>query len=115
MFKSAKNAANKAVEGNGWKKFANPTASRGKTVFPKTSAQQQSLGVRWDYDGQVTRSDGIYHKFQMQPNSGNVPASIKQWREKNGGTHAVMADVFVKKDGTQQDVEEALKKGIDSI
>jgi hypothetical protein len=56
------------------------------------------LGVRWDYDGEVSKTDGVYKsKFQMQPNAGKIPFSIQQWMEKNGGTHAVMATALVKK------------------
>lgn len=44
-----------------------------------------------------------------------MPSTIKQWREANGGTHAVTADVFVKKDGTKEDVEEGLKAAINQV
>lgn len=62
--------------------------------------------VRWDYSGEIKRGDTVYHKFKLQPNAGKVPSTIKNWRDANGGTHAVMADVYVKKDGTKEDVEE---------
>jgi hypothetical protein len=53
-------------------------------------------GVRWDYDGEITKDDGnLYHKFQLQPNAGKIPSSVKQWRENNGGTHAVMAVMYI--------------------
>jgi hypothetical protein len=49
--------------------MARPTVKRGSTVFPKDPAEQKRLGVRYDYDGEITGEDGItYHKFQMQPN-----------------------------------------------
>ncbi|KAG2115176.1 uncharacterized protein F5147DRAFT_769636 [Suillus discolor] len=51
----------------------------------------------------------------LQANAGKVPSTIKQWREANGGTHAVMADVFVKKDGTKEDVEEGLEAAINYV
>ncbi|KAG1904129.1 uncharacterized protein F5891DRAFT_1126998 [Suillus fuscotomentosus] len=95
--------------------FTNPTVGRGKTVFPKKEAELEQLGVRWDYDGEVTTKGTVYHKFQLQANAGKVPSTIKQWREANGGTHAVMADVFVKKDGTKEDVEEGLQAAIDQV
>lgn len=62
--------------------------------------------VRWDYSGEIKRGDTVYHKFKLQPNAGKVPSTIKNWRDANGGTHAIMADVYVKKDGTKEDVEE---------
>ena len=115
MLKTLRKAGSKAVENNTWKKFASPTAKRGQTAYPKDPIQQQNLGVRYDYDGEVTVADIVYHKFQMQPNAGAVPSSIKRWREKNGGTHAVMADVLIKKDGTREDVEEGLEKAHSSV
>lgn len=74
------------------KKFFFLTASRGKTVWPKTSACRlvalwSTMGLRRYCD----KEDGKgYHKYQLQPNTGKIPSSIKQWRDKNGGTHAVM-------------------------
>jgi hypothetical protein len=105
----------KAVEGNAWQKFTNPTAGRGKTAFPKGPADQERLGVRWDYDGEVTDADIVYHKFQMQANGGKVPSAIKSWRENHGGTHAVMATALVKKDGTKEDVEKGLNDAAGSV
>lgn len=98
------------VSSNGWKKLARPTVGRGLTAYPKDPAEQQRLGVRYDYDGEITGGDGtVYHKFQMQPNAGNdIPSTIKNWRDANGGTHTVMANVLVKKDGTKEDVKDAL-------
>lgn len=43
------------------------------------------------------------------------PSSIKQWRESNGGTHAVIAIGFVKKDGTNEDVEKGLYEAVNSV
>jgi len=98
-----------------WKKLANPTVGRGKTAFPRSQKEQETLGVRLDYDGEVTQ-DGIqYHKYQIQPNAGKVPTSIEQWRKKNGGTHAVMGSIFVKKDGTKEEVDAGVTEGLDSI
>ncbi|KAM5467981.1 hypothetical protein MauCBS54593_005263 [Microsporum audouinii] len=115
MQKTLRNAIGKAVEGNAWKKFTNPTAGLGKTTYPKGPAEQERLGVRWDYDGEITKADTVYHKFQMQPNAGKVPSSIQQWREANGGTHSVMATAFVKKDGTKEDVENGLSEAASSV
>ena len=98
-----------------WKKLAKPTVSRGETAFPKSQKDQQRLGVRFDYDGEVTRNGTQYHKYQVQPNAGKVPTSIENWKKKNGGTHAVMGSIFVKRDGTQEDVEAGVKEGLDEI
>jgi hypothetical protein len=98
----------KAVEGSTWEKFTNPTTGRRKTAFPKSPADQErfgvrwDLGVRWDYDRGVTDADIVYHKFQMQANSGRVPSAIKSWRESHGGTHGLMATALVEKDGTKE-------------
>lgn len=115
MNKALKAVVTFVVEGNAWKKFTNPTAGRGKTAFPKTSAELERLGVRFDYDKEVEKDGKVFHKFEMQPNAGKIPSSIKNWREANGGTHAVMADVYVKKDGDKADVEAALKEAIEKV
>ncbi|RLL94955.1 hypothetical protein CFD26_103780 [Aspergillus turcosus] len=77
----------------------------GKTVWPKGKDNQETIGIRYDYDGEVTPDDGIYHKFQIQPNAGKIPSTFKTWRDKNGGTHKVMATAFVKTDFTKDDVK----------
>lgn len=115
MKKILRTAVAHAVDGNVWKKFSSPSVARGKTVFPLQSAEQEQLGVRWDYDEVITTDGKVYNKFQLQPNAGKVPSTIKKWREANGGTHAVMADVYVKKDGTKDDVEEGLTAAIDKV
>lgn len=67
--------------------------------------------MRYDYDGEVTKGGLECHKYNVQPNAGiDVPSSIKRWREKNGGTHSVMTSVYVKKDGSKEDVEKALEE-----
>jgi hypothetical protein len=110
MQKFLQKVSESVVSSNGWKKLASPTVGRGLTAYPKDSAEQQRLGVRYDYDGEMTGEDGtVYHKFQMQPNAGNdIPSTIKKWRDASGGTHAVMAKVLVKKDGNKEDVKDAL-------
>ncbi|KAK2809203.1 hypothetical protein FQN50_004039 [Emmonsiellopsis sp. PD_5] len=76
-------------------KFFNPTAARGKTVWPKSPADLLRYGVRWDYDGVVTHNGKECHKFQLQPNAGKIPSTIRAWRDNNGGTHAVMGTMFI--------------------
>ena len=80
------------------RKFFEPTVGKGKTVWPKSPADMLRYGVRWDYDGVITKDDGKeYHKYQLQPNAGKIPSSIKQWRDNNGGTHSVMAVMYIPK------------------
>ncbi|ESZ90625.1 phosphotransferase enzyme family protein [Sclerotinia borealis F-4128] len=83
---------------NAAKKFTNVSVARSKTAYPKAPKDLENLGLRWDYDGTV------YNKFQVQPNAGKVPSTIREWREKNGGTHVVMGVMYVKKGGSSEDV-----------
>lgn len=107
---------NAVIEGSAWKKLTKPSVRQGQTAFPKKPTDQERLGVRFDYDGEITIDNTVYHKYQMQPNAGDgIPSTIKQWREANGGTHAVMADVYVKKDGTKEDVEESLNSASSQV
>ncbi|PVH71025.1 hypothetical protein DL98DRAFT_378913, partial [Cadophora sp. DSE1049] len=89
---------------NAAKKLTNVSVSRGQTAYPKKQKDLENLGIRWDYDGEVEHDGTLYNKFQIQPNSGKVDSTIRQWREKNGGTHAVMGVMYVKKDGSVEDV-----------
>ncbi|EJT97071.1 hypothetical protein DACRYDRAFT_25209 [Dacryopinax primogenitus] len=105
------------VGGLGWKKFINPTVTRGSTAWPRDSGEQEKHGVRYDYDGEQEIDGTVYHKFQMQANAGNkIPSTIKKWRSKaDRGTHVVMADVFVPRGGGKDDVEAALKKAHEGV
>jgi hypothetical protein len=87
------------------KEFTNVSVNRGKTAFPKAPKDLESLGIRFDFDGEIQRDGLTYKKFQVQPNSGKVPSGVRDWRDKNGGTHAVMGSLFVKKDGDADDVK----------
>ncbi|KAK2756475.1 hypothetical protein FQN54_005368 [Arachnomyces sp. PD_36] len=91
-----------------WKKLTNPTVRRGGTQWPKSSGDQEAHGVRLDYDGDIEENGQIYHRYQVQPNAGKIPSTWKAWRDKNGGTHAVIGIVKVKKGATKRDVEDAL-------
>jgi hypothetical protein len=113
--KSLETLVDRIFAANVWKKFANPTVNRGKTVFPKLPKDQENLGWRWDYDGELTKDGVVYHKFNCQPNAGKIPTSIKQWREKNGGTHAVIGSVLVKKDATLEEAKASLEDFLDEI
>lgn len=81
------------------KKLTNVSVSRGQTAYPKKQKDLENIGIRWDYDGEIEYNGALYNKFQVQPNAGKVSSTIRHWREKNGGTHAVM-----KKGGTEEDV-----------
>ncbi|KAI4294142.1 hypothetical protein K525DRAFT_274584 [Schizophyllum commune Loenen D] len=109
----ARSHLNAILEGSTWTKFASPSVSRGKTAWPKTSRDQEKFGVRYDYDGELEIDGSLYHKFEMQVNSGDkIPSVLKQYRAKQAkkGTHAVMANVYVVKDGGKDDVQAALAK-----
>ncbi len=57
----------------------------------------------------------VYHKYQMQPNARNgLPSAIKNYGDKYG-THAIMVDVFIKKDGNKEDVKAGLKVASDTV
>ncbi|RPD69304.1 hypothetical protein L226DRAFT_280992 [Lentinus tigrinus ALCF2SS1-7] len=102
------------LDSNRWKKLVDPSVRRGETALPQKAADQERLGVRFDYDTEVERDGVVYHKFAMQPNAGKIPSSIKAFRDGDPkGTHAEMAPMYVKKDGTKEDVEEAMKQAID--
>jgi hypothetical protein len=102
IFDKARSAAAKAA-----KKFTSVSVNRGKTAYPKAPKDLENLGIRWDFDGEVEEEGTVYNKFQIQPNAGKVPSTIREWREKNGGTHAVMGVMYVKKGGSSEDVTEA--------
>lgn len=56
-----------------------------------------------------------YHKYQCKPNAGRIPSSVREWREANGGTHAVMASILIKKDGTKEDVQTAVDEAVKTV
>ena len=99
-----------AMEGYGWRKLLNPTMARGATAWPREGSEQKRLGVRYDFDGEVVVEGSVFYRYKLQVNAGrDIPSTLKQWREKaEGGTHAVMADVWVPKGGEKEDVEAAL-------
>ncbi|KAL8934917.1 MAG: hypothetical protein Q9211_004982 [Gyalolechia sp. 1 TL-2023] len=115
MKKTFKNVNAKGVQGNTWKKFTQVSVARGQTAWPKSPNAQETIGVRYDFDGEVTQADGVYNKFNVQPNAGKIPSTFKAWRDENGGTHAVMTVAMVKKNGTKTDVEMALTESADAV
>jgi hypothetical protein len=92
------------------KKFTSVLVNLGKTAFPKAPKYLENLGIRWDFDGEVTQVGQVYNKFQIQPNAGKISSSIKDWRKKNGRTHAVMGTMYVKKGGSKGNVQKAFKE-----
>lgn len=113
--KALKNLGDTVVKSGAWKKLADPSASRGKTEWPKSKADLEKIGVRLDYDGPVDQNGVTYHKYQCQPNAGKVPSSIKDWREANGGTHAVMTSIYVKKGANKEEVQAAIDQGVKKV
>ena len=102
------------LENNRWKKLINPTVKRGKTALPLRSVDQEEIGIRLDYDGEITLDGANFHKYEMQPNAGSkLPKTIKDWMNKNKGTHSVMANVFIKKDSSsKEEVMSAVERAI---
>jgi hypothetical protein len=99
-------------------KFAVVTVDRGQTVWPKSPAELENKGVRFDYDGIVTKEDGVdYNKFNLQLNAGDIPAPLKRLREQNKGTHAVIGVMYLPHgveldgEGFTTGFDEALEKG----
>jgi hypothetical protein len=102
MDKSLDKARSAAINAAG--KFTKACVGRGQTAHPKNPKLLENLGIRWDYDGEVEHNGTIYNRFQIQPNAGKVAPAIRRWREKHGGTHAVMGTMYVKKGGSAEDV-----------
>jgi hypothetical protein len=113
--KALKSVGRALGDSGAWKKLANPTVGRGKTAWPKGSAELESIGVRFDYDNEVTQNGVVYNKFQCQPNAGKIPASLKDWRERHGGTHAVITTVLIKKGATKSEVVQAVEEALNRI
>lgn len=77
------------ISSGAWQKLANPGANRGGTEWPKKPADLERIGVRFDYGGEVTIDGVVHHKYQVQPNAGKIPSSLKKIRdESKKGTHA---------------------------
>ena len=90
----------------------NPTVGRGLTAWLKKPDEQKWYGVHYNYNGVIDINGVEYHKFQMQPNAGDdILSTIKNWRSStDGGTHAIMADVYVPRNADKEAVQEALEK-----
>lgn len=98
------------MSGNGWEKLAKVTVPLHGTAFPKSSADNEKFGVRFDFAGTVERENKIFNRFQVQVNAGKIPTPWKEWRERNGkGTHGIVATVEVPQDATKDEVQEALE------
>ncbi|KAL8646017.1 MAG: hypothetical protein Q9226_007045 [Calogaya cf. arnoldii] len=115
MRKCFHHALSQNTSSGAWTKLAKVTVSPGRTAWPTSPRMKEAIGVRFDYKGEevVKGKDNTtttYNLFNVQPKAGKTPASIIDWRNRNGGTHAVMAVARVKKDGTQDDVEAAFKE-----
>ncbi|KAF2258096.1 hypothetical protein CC78DRAFT_556709 [Lojkania enalia] len=101
--KALKSVGRALGDSSAWKKLANPTVGRGKTAWPKGSTELESIGDRFNYDE------------ECQPSAGKIPASLKVWRERHSGTHAVITTVLIKKGGTKLEVLQAVKEAMRNI
>ena len=102
------------LDGKGWEKLTRVTVKEGEIAQPTNPLKRTELGVRFIYIGQVVCEDGIYNRFFMKPNAGNIQTTLKKWRNWRGqasGAHTTMAEMFVKRNGSKKDVE----KGIDRV
>ena len=97
------------------KRLTKPTVNQGKTAVPRAPRYQQHIGLRLDYAGEVIRNGVVEHKYQLQANSGKVHTSIENWKRRNGGTHAVISTIYVKKNGRKDDVADGLDDDFDNI
>ena len=103
------------LEGNGYKKLAFPTASRGGTAIPKSPTAIAKIGLRLDYDNDIEKGEGDdkvkWHQYKLQVNAGDtIPNTFKQWRDAQpNGTHAIMARVEIRDGADKAEVEQALK------
>lgn len=92
-------------------KLTSLTVHRGLTALPTKSIDEQSYGLRADFDGEMVCNGVKYNKFEIQPNAGSkIPSAVEQWRDKNGGTHAKIGSIYVKDGGTQEDVKHAFEE-----
>ena len=44
-------------------KLTKVVVSRGKTAWPKSPKEQERVGIRFDYDGKVTKDGEVFNKF----------------------------------------------------
>lgn len=110
---------NEALRKGASKKLTNVSVSEGGTAWPKAPKDLQNYGIPFDYAGQTSTLKGhlgeMFNKFEVQPNAGKIPTTFKDWRDKNGGTHAVMGILYVKAGGSLEDVETAFKEFQDAF
>lgn len=83
----------------GWKKLTNVKVPMGRTALPTSPKKMEPVGVRFDFAGEIEKDKQLFNKYKIQPNAGKVSSSIREWRDKNGGTHGVMTEIDIKKDG----------------
>ena len=102
-------------DGNYWEKFTKEGAS-GRTVWPLNKADQEKFGFRFDYSRMLMENGVSYFLFKLQPNAGSkIPAALKAWREKNGGTHAVIKDIKIREGAPKEEVEAVITEAVESI
>lgn len=108
--KAFKSLTSELMSNNMWMKLVDMTVGRSLTAYLREAKMQLKLGVRFDFDKTITHEDGTeYNMFKLQANARKIPSTIQAWRDKNGGTHAVIATVLIKKNGTTDDVKAAIE------
>lgn len=121
MQKGLGTAFTSLLDGNGWKKLANPSVGRGATAVPRNPSAISRIGLRLDYDNSIERGEGEdkakWHRYKLQVNAGNsIPNVFKAWRNKQkNGTHAVMATVEVRDGSDKDEIEAALKEATKDV
>jgi hypothetical protein len=103
---------------NIWKKFIDPTVYVGGTVIPKGQAEQEKHGFRWDRDVTITLSDGrTANRYKLQANAQAASATIQSWIRRQGGkgTHAIVTQVDIPTDSTEEEAKELIEEAIDEV
>ncbi|EKV18925.1 hypothetical protein PDIG_06400 [Penicillium digitatum PHI26] len=78
---------------NGYKKLVRPSVALHKTAFPKTAADLESLGVRFDFAGTIEEDPNFLEAVETKTRK---------------GTHGIVATVKIPDGGTKEDVQAAL-------
>jgi hypothetical protein len=63
---------------------------------------------RWSVMGKKSKSTSY------SPTS-KIPASIEDWKKKNGGIHEVMTSVMIRQDATKKEVTQAIDDAIKMV
>ncbi|KAK7540818.1 uncharacterized protein J3D65DRAFT_691871 [Phyllosticta citribraziliensis] len=103
------------VGGTNYKKLTTVTVGPGITALPKGETKLLQWGIRLDFSREVDVDGVIHNEFKLQPNRGKIADFLARWRQHRGGTHAVIATIRVKKNGTKDDVLKGIEEGLDEM